>query len=139
MKETGVKHINPTGIFDPTPFAFCHSVQVPSQANLVFISGQSEGVGEGHLLAEDFASQVKSALENLQIILESHAATPAHVVKITVLIVDHNPQKLEIWTSMAKEFWKGYDLPASTLIPVPTLALPGMLIEVDAIAAVSEY
>ncbi len=99
MKETGVKHINPTGIFDPTPFAFCHSVQVPSQANLVFISGQSGGVGEDHLLADDFASQVKSALENLKIVLEAHAATVAHVVKITVLIVDHNPQKLEVWTS----------------------------------------
>jgi enamine deaminase RidA (YjgF/YER057c/UK114 family) len=55
-------------------------------------------------------------------------------MKITVLIVDHSLEKLKIWEEETSKVWKGKPFPAGTLIPVPKLALDGMLIEVDAIA-----
>ncbi|MCX8523903.1 hypothetical protein OF897_08190 [Chryseobacterium formosus] len=50
------------------------------------------------------------------------------------MIVDHNQEKLKIWTEEMHKVWKNNQFPASTLIPVPELALDGMLIEVNAVA-----
>ncbi|MFZ4928972.1 RidA family protein [Chryseobacterium sp. Mn2064] len=134
--ENNTQHqiVNPKELFNPAPFGFSHSISVQSPFQMCFISGQSGGVGENHHLADDFATQVQNALENMRIVLQSHAMTFDDVVKITLLIVDHTPEKLEIWASEAKKVWNSKSLPTSTLIPVSQLALPGMLFEIDAIA-----
>jgi len=129
--------INPTELFNPGPYGFSHSISVDSPFQMCFISGQSGGVGENHVLADDFKTQVQEALKNLKIVLQSHFMTVENIVKITLLIVDHNQEKLEIWTKEAKKVWKESFLPTSTLIPVSQLALPGMLFEIDAIAVKS--
>ncbi|KYH05241.1 hypothetical protein A1704_13875 [Chryseobacterium cucumeris] len=128
------KLINPTGLFNPGPYGFSHSISVEYPSRMCFISGQSGGVGENHVLAADFKTQVQDALKNLQIVLQSHSMKFENVIKITLLIVDHNHEKLEIWAEEAKKTWKSSWLPTSTLIPVSQLALPGMLFEIDAIA-----
>ncbi|MFS4432288.1 RidA family protein [Chryseobacterium sp. S90] len=129
--------INPTALFNPSPYGFSHSISVQSPFQMCFISGQSGGVGENHILADDFKTQVQNALKNLKIVLQNHSMTFDNVVKITLLIVDHNPEKLEIWAEEAKTVWNPTFLPTSTLIPVSQLALPGMLFEIDAIAVKS--
>lgn len=88
--------INPSGLFDPSPFGFSHSIAVESPFQMCFISGQSGGVGEHHILSDDFKTQVQDALENLRIVLQSHSMTFDNIVKITLLIVNHNQQKLDI-------------------------------------------
>ncbi len=111
-----------------------HSIAVESPFQMCFISGQSGGLGEHHLLATDFQTQVQHALENVKIILQNHSMTFDHIVKITLLIVDHNQEKLRIWAEEASKVWSSASLPTSTLIPVSQLALPDMLFEIDAIA-----
>lgn len=128
------KLINPTGLFNPGPYGFSHSTSVESPSRMCFISGQSGGVGENHVLAADFKTQVQDALKNLQIVLQSHSMKFENVIKITLLIVDHNQEKLEIWAEEAKKTWTSSWLPTSTLITVSQLALSGMLFEIDAIA-----
>lgn len=125
---------NPPEIFNPTPFGFCHTVKAPSKGELVYISGQSGGEGIEHKLSSDFRYQACTLLSNLEIALTSHELSFDDVLKITVLIVDHDSEKLNIWSKEMKKRWSSDTLPASTLIPVPKLALDGMLIEVDAIA-----
>jgi len=134
MNENKIDFLNPKGIFDATAYGFSHTALVPAGGRLLFISGQSGGVGESHELSKEFSEQVKATLNNIRITLDSHDAKPEHIVKITILIVDHNLEKLKIWTEHAQEFWSGHSLPTSTLIPVPQLALEGMQIEVDAVA-----
>lgn len=126
--------INPSALFNPGPYGFSHSISVESPFRMCFISGQSGGIGENHILADDFKTQVQDALKNMEIVLQSHAMTFENIVKITLLIVDHNQDKLDIWAEEAKKVWKDSLLPTSTLIPVSQLALPGMLFEIDAIA-----
>jgi len=131
---SNIQYKNPKGLFDPTPFAFSHSTNALGKGDYVFISGQSGGEGLEHKLSKDFRTQVKTALQNLSIVLKASDLTTDNVLKITILIVDHDGEKLKIWTEEMHKVWAKNQFPASTLIPVPKLALDGMLIEVDAIA-----
>ncbi|WP_442591758.1 RidA family protein [Pedobacter sp. AW31-3R] len=135
MKNKQLNFVNPAGLFDPTPYGFSHSIALKSPFDLCFIAGQSGGIGEGHVLSADFREQVQGALNNLRIILESHSLSVHNIVKITLLIVGHDQDKLKIWGEEAQKFWEGSSFPTSTLIPVNQLALPGMLFEIDVIAA----
>lgn len=134
MNNKSPQIINPVELFNPIPYGFSHSISVESPFQMCFISGQSGGVGEDHILADDFKTQVQNALVNLKTVLQSHSMTLANVVKITLLIVGHGPERLDIWTEEAHKEWDSSPLPASTLIPVSQLALPNMLFEIDAIA-----
>ena len=137
--RASVVHKNPKTIFDPTPFAFSHSATpVEGKGKYLFISGQSGGEGLQHHLSNDFRTQVRSSLQNLKIILAEYGLEAKDVLKITILIVDHDQEKLKIWSEEAAKIWKNDQLPASTLIPVPKLALDNMLIEVDAVAFIKD-
>ncbi|HWW27368.1 MAG TPA: RidA family protein, partial [Caulobacter sp.] len=87
-------------------------------------------------LAADFAAQVEQALANLRTALAQAGATLADVVKLTVLIVDHSQDRLAIFGERLVQALDGAPAPTCTLIPVPRLALDGMLFEIEATAAV---
>lgn len=125
---------NPEPLFDPTPYGFSHASSVSAPGQLVFISGQSGGQGKEHILSNSFREQTQVALKNIVTVLDSYNLKPENIMKITILIVDHSPEKLEIWNEEIRKVWKDKPFPASTLIPVPKLAIDGMLIEVDATA-----
>ncbi|NIF04781.1 RidA family protein [Chryseobacterium sp. Tr-659] len=127
-------HKNPKTLFDPTPFAFSHAATNSVAGKYVFISGQSGGEDLKHSLSKDFRTQVQYSLKNLETVLADDGLGVGDVLKITILIVDHDQEKLKIWTEEMHKTWKNNKFPASTLIPVPRLALDDMLIEVDAIA-----
>ena len=93
-------------------------------------------------LPDSFALQAAQALANIKTALAAGGADMGHVLKLTVLIVDHSLERFEHWQSAVRQHWGSGEagdqrprFPACTLIPVPKLALPGMLIEVEATAA----
>lgn len=124
--------VNPRGLFDPSPFGYSQAVVVSGTSRIAYISGQG-GVDGSGALSPDFDAQVKQAYRNLRIALDGVGAKPGHVVKLTVFVVDHDQAKLGILTGQVLEMFGGA-LPAQTLIPVPRLALDGMLFEVEAVA-----
>ncbi|WP_337964653.1 RidA family protein [uncultured Flavobacterium sp.] len=125
---------NPSSLFDPTPYGFSHSSSVSTPGEFVYISGQSGGLGKEHTLSTNFREQTQIALKNIVTVLDSYNLKPENVMKITILIVNHSPEKLKIWEEEISKVWKNKPFPASTLIPVSKLAIDGMLIEVDATA-----
>ncbi|MFD1603067.1 RidA family protein [Flavobacterium artemisiae] len=125
---------NPDSLFNPTPYGSSHASSVKTSGELVYISGQSGGLGKDHILSTSFREQVQVAIKNLTTILNSYQLKPENVMKITILIVDHSSEKLKIWEEEISKTWKNKPFPTSTLIPVPRLALDNMLIEVDAVA-----
>lgn len=127
---------NPPGLYDPTANGYSHVAQVAAGARLVFIAGQG-GENADSQLSSDFAEQVRQALENLQIALAAAGAEVSDVAKLTVLIVDHSLERLEIFGEELHKVWGSAPKPACTLIPVPRLALDGMLFEIEATAAVA--
>lgn len=100
---------------------------------IVFLAGQAPISPDGELVGEgDFDAQARQVFENLGTVLEQSGATFADVVKLTVYLTD--PARLPDYARIKAEFIPGPQ-PASTAIGVAGLALPGMMIEVEAIAA----
>ncbi|WP_338523766.1 RidA family protein [Pseudomonas batumici] len=125
---------NPPGLYDPSANGYSHVAQVAAGARLVFIAGQGGETADGQLSA-DFSDQVRQALANLQTALRSVGAEVGQVAKLTVLIVDHSHARLGIFSALLQQLWGASPTPACTLIPVPCLALEGMLFEIEAVAA----
>lgn len=128
--------VNPDGLYDPAPNGYSHIGVAPSGARLVFIAGQGGEDATG-TLATGFQAQARQALENLRTAARAVGGDMGNVVRQTVLIVDHSEERLHI---LGEEFDRAYGpgpKPACTLIPVPRLALDGMMFEVEAIIAVA--
>lgn len=136
QQSLSTSFINPVGLYDPRPNAYTHVVVADTPARLIYIAGQG-GETEDGVLSPDFDNQVHQALCNLRIALKAANASVEKVVKLTLLIVDHNQERLTIVGRQLQEAWGEHPLPACTLIPVPRLALDGMLFEIDATAVVA--
>lgn len=128
----GLALVNPPGLFDPTPFGYSQAVIAPAGGRVAYISGQG-GADDSGTLPPGFAAQVEQAFANLRAALDGVGAEPSRVAKLTIYVVDHDPSKLgAVTTAVVATF--GAALPAQTLVPVPRLALDGMLVEVEAVA-----
>jgi len=125
--------VNPPGLFDPSNHGFSHLGVVAPGTRLILVAGQGGETADGKLVP-DFRSQVRQALANLKTALAAAGADTEHVVKHTALIVDHNELRLHIFgEELARAYGHG-PKPTCTLIPVPRLALDGMLFEIEATA-----
>lgn len=126
--------INPNGLYDPAPNGYSHLAVFPADWRIILPAGQG-GETEDQILSDDFATQFKQAIANTETVLAAAGARLSDVAKINLLIVDHNEEKFRIMTEEVARVW-GDRKPAMTLIPVPALALEGMLVEIDVIAVV---
>lgn len=118
------------------PEAISHYTDAVRFADLLFISGmtahneRNELVGEG-----DAALQTRQILENIGKVLAAAGATFADVLKVTVYLTDIEDRKLI--NPVRQEFF-GAARPASTLVEVSKLALPGMKVEIEAVVGLPE-
>ena len=131
MTDMKLAIVNPPSLGDPSPNGHSTAVITPRGARMAYISGQG-GQDSTGALSPDFAVQVQQAYANLRTALDALGARPDQVAKLTVFVVDHDMTKLGVLTKTVKEMF-GKTLPAQTLIPVPKLAIPPMLFEVEAI------
>lgn len=133
-EETGMKLTikKPDGLYDSQPNGYSQVVIAPGGSRAAYISGQG-GADINGTLPPDFEAQVKQAFANLRLALEGAGASPSQVAKIDVFVVDHDMSKLAIIGRHVYETFGG-TFPAQTLVPVPRLAVDGMLFEVDAVA-----
>lgn len=132
-----LKLVNPPTLYDATQNGYSHIAVAPSRTRTVYISGQFGSDLQGNLVSDDFEQQLIQAFKNLRFALVAVGAQPQDVAKTTILIVDYKQNKLLPLGREIRNFW-GYKPPANTLIPVPRLALDGMLFEIDAYAVIPE-
>lgn len=128
------KLVNPPGVFKP--WGYHHAVTVTGPTKMVFISGQVARGQDGQLIKGDLAAQARQANQNLMAVLAGVGATPADVVKLTTFVVHLRPENRKTVLDIRDEFFGRDSLPASTLLGVESLAEAGMLVEIEAIAAV---
>lgn len=129
------KIVNPPELFDPAPFGFSHIV-IGKGKRTAYIAGQS-GEDSNGVFDPDFETQVRRTHEHIKIALRAIKAKPKQVTKITTYVVNYSPAQLGIITQYLKDTF-GDNLPAQTLVPVPRLALDGMLFEIDAVVVLDK-
>jgi enamine deaminase RidA (YjgF/YER057c/UK114 family) len=134
--QMSLTHINPAGLYDPVPNGYSHVVVAPLQGRTIYASGQG-GENLAGELPPDFAEQLEQSLTNMRTALTAAGATVNDVVRLTLLVVDHSEARLAVWADAARRVWADGPAPGCTLIPVPRLALDGMLVEVEATAVVA--
>ncbi len=97
----------------------------------LYISGLAPLDKDMKLVSEDVAEQARSIFEQMGKILEMAGASFRNVLRVTVYLTDVN-DRTKI-NPVRQEFF-GETRPASTLFGVAELAIPGMKVEIEAIA-----
>ena len=111
---------------------FSQALRVGGAESVVFVAGQGPVSADGELVGEgDFDAQVRRTFENLGTVLEDAGASLDGIVKLGVYLTDIGT--LRDYGRVRGEFLTGPP-PASTAVQVGALALPGMMIEVEAVA-----
>lgn len=124
--------INPPTL--PTPPGYSQVIAVAG-GTTVYIAGQVAWDADNNLIGPgDFEAQARQVFTNVTAALEAAGATADDLVKITIYVVDHDTQKLDVIRRVRDEILGDMTPPTSTLLGVAALALPDLLIEVDAVA-----
>ena len=111
-----------------------HFVRVDPPASLVFVSGQLARDDNGALVgAGSMLEQTRQCLRNIDKSLAAAGASLSNVVWTTVYTVDIREFKQIV--AAREEFFRT-DLPTSTMVEVNHLSEPGLLVEIQVIAAV---
>jgi len=112
---------------------YAHAVR--AEGPLLFVSGVVPIDADGRLVGgDDIVDQARAVFANLAEVLAAGGAGLADVVKVTVFLTDIadrpgiNPVRQEAFGAVR---------PASTLVEVSQLAIPGAKIEVEAVAVVA--
>jgi enamine deaminase RidA (YjgF/YER057c/UK114 family) len=119
-------------VFDPP--AYSQGVKVTGAETILFISGQVAYDDEGqpaHL--GDFGAQARAVFNAIKAQVEAGGGSLDNVVKLNTYLTDmrYRGELAEI-----RQDFFGPRAVASTLVGVAALALPGWLIEVEAIAVI---
>src|SRR5262249_15998914 len=118
------------------PLGYSHVVEVRGGRTL-YIAGQLALDKEGGLVGRgDFRAQVKQVFENLKTRLEEAGASFNDVVKLNYYITDSSD--LPAVREVRNSYINTENPPASTLVVVKQLVREEYLIEVEAVAVVSE-
>jgi len=122
--------INPWTWQDRRGFTQAWRVEAP--AAILFVSGQVPLDDDGNLVAPgDFDGQARRTFENLGRVLDEAGGTFGDIVKLTVYLTDM--ARLPDYGRIRAEYIRGRP-PASTAVGVTALAVPGLMIEVEATA-----
>lgn len=112
----------------PEPVShYCH---VTRGGDHVWVSG-AVGIDPSGNIPTDTVAQFRLALDCVDACLRHAGAGPEHVVKVTVFMTDIseradiNPLRIDYF---------GEHRPASTLVEVSALVLPGLRVEIEAVA-----
>jgi 2-iminobutanoate/2-iminopropanoate deaminase len=110
-----------------------HYTDAVRAGDLLFVSGCVPVDGEGNLVPGDVVAQTRQVFANISAVLQAAGAGFGDVVKVTVYLIDIDDR--EAVNTVRQEVF-GSARPASTLVEVSRLAVPGALIEVEAVALV---
>ena len=116
------------------PNAISHYTDAVRFGDLLFVSGVAPLNGSDQLVGkDDVVAQTRQVFVNLGKILAAAGASFADVLKVTVFLLDVEDRK--VINPIRKEYF-GSALPASTLIGIRELAIPGMKIEIEAVVGI---
>jgi 2-iminobutanoate/2-iminopropanoate deaminase len=111
-----------------------HFTDAVRAGGFLHVSGIVAVDGEGQLVGgDDVVAQTRQVLDNMRAVLAAGGCRFEDVVKVTIFLTDIddrpkiNPLRQEAF---------GTARPASTLVQVPRLAVPGAKVEIECVALV---
>lgn len=121
--------INPPTMAPPSGYSYA----VKKRGTPVFISGQV-GIGADGKLpgAGDIGAQTEQAFQNLKTVVEACGGGMDDIVKLTIFVTDPSYRSAVV-EARQRHFPEGA-YPASTYLVVAGLAVPQLLVEVEAVA-----
>ena len=119
---------NPAALH-PAP-GFSH-IALATGRRLAFIAGQVALAPDFSIIGgDDLGEQTRAAMRNLGVALESIGAGFEDVVRRTIYTT--SPTEFETITAAIEDVQGSTDHPAQTILGVTGLAVPGLLIEIEA-------
>ncbi|MEZ7125171.1 RidA family protein [Nonomuraea sp. AD125B] len=113
----------------PAESDFGYSQAIRS-GELIHVSGQLSFDGAGEFLyADDFAAQLKQTYANMDRVLDHYGATRNQIVSQTLYVV--NLRQNATATAEGNLAYFGNHRPASTVVGITDLTLPGQVIEIS--------
>lgn len=114
-----------------------HYTHAVRHGDLLFVSGLAPVDAAGKLVGgDDVVEQTRQIFANLAKILAAAGAAPGDVLKVTVFLTSiADRSKIN---PVRQEFF-GAARPASTLIGINELAIPGMKIEIEAVVGLRSH
>lgn len=106
---------------------YCDAVR---WGDTLYISGIPPLDAAGRVVSDDPAAQARQVFENMRLILDAAGASFADVLKVTVYLTDVNDRTK---INPVRQEYFGAARPASTLIGINQLAIPGMKVEIEAV------
>lgn len=118
--------------------AFSEVATVTGPSKLIFLAGiGSEDPDNGSVRhKDDFLAQCRFAWSKIKQALAANGATVSDIVKATTYVTDIRYRD-EMRKCRQETFTEGIPLPPHTFLNIVALARPGMMIEVDVVAAVA--
>jgi enamine deaminase RidA (YjgF/YER057c/UK114 family) len=123
-----IEHINPEGMAGNP--AFSQGTIAPA-GRILYIGGQNGIDPDGNVIA-DKAEQVAQAMRNVLTVLEAAGATQQDVAKLTIYL--HEDLTADEGYGAALPVW-GRTPTAVTVVQVGSFARPGVVCEIEAVAA----
>ena len=125
-----IKVLTPKSIPAPSG-SYVHGMEVPANARLLFIAGQTPGRMDGTVPAT-FEEQIDIVWQRIGAILAEAGMGYTDLVKVQTFVT--KPEYLAK-TSAARKRVLGDHRPTATLLCITSLATPEYMVEIEAIAA----
>jgi enamine deaminase RidA (YjgF/YER057c/UK114 family) len=129
-----IRRINPPTLFDASRLSYSQ-VTISQGSTLIHVAGQAALDRDLQLVgAGDFPAQTRAAFDNLRHALAAAGAGPEDVVALRIYVVGLGPDCIAPVQQALEDFFPADAKPPGTLLGVAALAMPGLLIEVEASA-----
>jgi len=131
-----IDYINPENMVKPRGYS--HAISVTGNHQTIYLGGQNAVDENGALVGKDSLKiQTEQVLTNIEKILEESGAEFENVVKFNIYLVPgQNPQ--EGFQAFQEKWGDNPNSPIITVLFVAGLGNPDWLVEIDAMAVISE-
>lgn len=127
--------LNPPALYDGAPFGMSQAT-IDHQSGLIHVSGQVDWDANYQLRSNTLEAQTEGALQNLATVLAAANSSFAQVLQLRIHVRGELAEHMDTLVPiLARHF--GAIRPALTGIGVASLASPGTLIEIEAVARVA--
>jgi len=132
-----MKTLQPPDWLAPRGYANGILAEVPAGARLLFVGGQIGWNGQQQFETDDFAGQVRQALQNVVAVLEQGGAGPEHIARMTWYVTD-KAEYVAAYPEIGRHYREliGRHYPAMTAVEVAALVEDRAKVEIEVTAVV---